>query len=294
MGSMKSSIARLSRHVRAGNVPFRHSHAARGTLVTLTALLCVGLTSAALAQIEVTGQGSASAPPAEAQLAIRVSGAGPLAADANVKFQDAKTQALEALKAADIADLTIAEKGTVVSVASNQQQMMQMMQGMVDESAALQMDVKIDEVLECSMVNLDKVESGVVAERIVKLIDTARTANLQIGSSPPTNYYELQMRAMQGGEEGGMVRFKPRDPDELRRQAYAKAIGDARTKAEELAKAANVKLGRIQAVVVVADGQNGSWTPWGMRTGGEQSEVVSGTLTDITMTVDVHVTFAVE
>jgi uncharacterized protein YggE len=258
-------------------------------------LVAMAVAGSAWAQIEVTGRGEASAPPAEATVLIRVTGTGPLAEDANVKFNDAKKQALEALKGTEIPDMTIAEKGTDMAVTTNEQQMMQMMNGMVDESTPMQMDVTITEQLECTLAGLDKLEGTEVADRLIKLIDTARNANLQIGAAPVTNMYAYQMSMMRADDQANaMLLFKPADGEALRKQAYKKAIEDARTRATELAALAEVKLGRIQSIAVVSGNNAASWTPWGMQSDGTDPEAVSGTLTDITMTVDIHVTFAVE
>jgi uncharacterized protein YggE len=83
---------------------------------------------------------------------------------------------------------------------------------------------------------------------VLKVVDAARDAGLQVGPPAPANYMEAQIQAQQGGM-GKMVAFRIPDPAALREQAYKAAMDDAMAKAKRLAALSGGSIGRVISVV---------------------------------------------
>jgi uncharacterized protein YggE len=253
-------------------------------------LVAMAFAGSAWGQIRVVGEGEASAPTAKAVLPINLIASGPLAADAQVKYQSAKAETIESLKQADIPNLNIVETGNTVRITGNNQQMMQVLNGQIDPNT-MPTEVLAMETIECVLDGLDKLEPGEAAKLVSKLTDTAREKNLSVGQPMPTSYIEMQIASLQGNASRGTVTFLPGNPDALRDEAFQNAINDARKAAAALAKRANLKLGPIVAIDATPRGEG--MTPWGIMAG-SQTPTMTGTLDQCTMKVSLLVTFAVE
>jgi uncharacterized protein YggE len=246
--------------------------------------------------ITVTGSGEAKGRPTIVEMGATVSGEAELAADAVVKYKDARRRAVKAVEDLKIPSLTIDSKGFTLSqgVDANQQQMM--MRGQMVTTAKQR--VLVTEPLRLVIRGVDKMKDEELMNTVLKLIDAGRDAGLVIGPAAPQNYYQMQMMMQRGDTTGpGLASFKIEDPAAVREEAYAKAVENARAKAGRIAKLAGVKLGRVTSV---SDGAPPTNNPvvyasyyMGQQAGGEP-ELSSAVAGDITLTVRLTVQFAIE
>lgn len=244
------------------------------------------------AGIVVHSTGSASARPTQVEMAGKLSGEAELAADAIVKFNDAKKRALAALTALKNPELTVVPGGVSVATGmdSNQQQMMAMRGIAV---ASTNQKVRIIETSRIVLAGADKVESGELLEKLLKVLDVAKDAGFQFSQPPTNDYYEMQARAMEGDI---VVSFKLPDSSSLRDKAYKAAIDDAKSKAEKLAELSGIKLGRILSVVE-GPGSENQVNPYIMyvnRRAGATDDALSGTASgELTLHISLTVQFEI-
>ena len=133
--------------------------------------------------------------------------------------------------------------------------------------------------------------------KVLKILDVAKDSGFQIGPVPARNYYEMQIRAQQGGDAAHQaVSFKLPDTAQLRERAYKAAIDDAKAKAQRLAELSGAKLGRIISVhdegVGSSDSENAAMVRYvyGMRAGkeGEEKSIVGSNSGDLTLAREVR------
>ena len=85
---------------------------------------------------------------------------------------------------------------------------------------------------------------------VAKLLDVAQDAGGQVGPQQEDfNPYYYRLRT---SRTTGLVRFVLEDFDKLQEEAYEKAIADARSRAERLARLSQVELGPIVAIREIA------------------------------------------
>jgi len=196
--------------------------------------------------IVVRGNGSATGRPTEIEMSATLSAEAPLAADALVKFRDAKKRALAAIAGLKNSDLSIEPGGVSVgSGNTDANTQMMIMRGMAVANSP--QSVHLSETSRILLVHADKLAPDELLEKVLKIVDVAKDAGFQFGPAPATNYWELQMRAQEGGNSP-TVSFKLHDSAPLRERAYKAALDDARTKAEKLAELSGAKLGRTLSV----------------------------------------------
>jgi len=195
----------------------------------------------------VQGIGITKTRPTQVEIFGSVSAEAELAADATVKFRDARKRALAAFAALKNPDLKVVAGGVSVSSAIDANAQMMMMRGMPVASPTSK--VRLVEMDHLVLANTDKLESDVLLDKILKILDVAKDAGFQVGPPQATNYYELRMLQMQGNdgnnEQNATVLFKLADGVPFRNAAYKAAIADAREKAQKLAELSGVKLGRV-------------------------------------------------
>jgi hypothetical protein len=95
--------------------------------------------------------------------------------------------------------------------------------------------------------DIRKMDEETVLQLVGRLLDVAQDAGAKVGpqnNMSPYYYY----RFGGGGASTGLVRFVVEDFDKIQEEAYEKAIADARTRAERLARLSKVELGPIVAV----------------------------------------------
>lgn len=197
--------------------------------------------------ITVTGAGEVKVKPTTVQIPAIVKGDAELAADAIVKYRDARRRAVEALEKLKIPSLAVESSGFAVNKGVDSNQQMAMMRGMATTGAAGKQGVVIVEQLRLVIKDADKMESEKLMDTILKVVDTARDAGLTMGGPVRGDYYEMQAMA-QSGVGPSMIAFAIPDPDRLRDAAYEQAVKDARDRATRLAQLSGVKLGRILSI----------------------------------------------
>jgi uncharacterized protein YggE len=196
--------------------------------------------------IVVHGIGFATARPSQVELSATINGEAELAADAMVKFRDAKKRAIAAIAALKNPDLSVSPGGVSIGAGGNDANAQMMaMRGMAVPTTS--QAVKLSETSRIVLANTDKLEPDEMMAKLLKILDAAKDAGYQIGAAPAKNYIEMQIRA-QSGEGEATVSFKLPDSTAVRAKAYKAALDDAKAKAQSLAELSGVKLGRIIAV----------------------------------------------
>jgi uncharacterized protein len=240
--------------------------------------------------ITVSGSGDAKARPTTVEMTAVVTGEAELGADAVVKYKDTRRRAVKALEDLKIPSLAIESKGFTLNQAVDPNQQQMIMRGQMPTTSKQR--VQVTEPLRLVIKDVDKMKDEDLMGLVLKVIDAGRDAGLTMGSAPQ-NYYQMQIMMQRGDNAGaGMATFKIADPAVLRDQAYAKAIENARAKAQRLAQLAGIKLGPVKSVQEGNVAQN-QVIYAGMPQPSE-AELTSGVAGDITMNVRLTVQFAVQ
>jgi uncharacterized protein YggE len=248
--------------------------------------------------ITVIGNGEAKSRPTQVEISGLVAGDAELAADAIVKYRDAKKHAVDALNNLKLPSLAIESQGFTVNQAIDQNMQMQMMRGM-NPGANAKAKVQVAEQLRLVLKDLDKIENEKLMDTLLKVLDTAKDNGLVVGPGLPQNYYQMQMAMQQGRGGTSMITFKLPDPKDLRDAAYKDAMENAKTRAQRLADLSGVKLGKIvsirEGVVGGSPNVNISYDPYGnqMRSPSEGADLTSQMFTDIPMKVALTVQFEI-
>ena len=288
--------ARTERVIQA-----RPSGPSPGGIWAAAVTLAVAATAARAADpnvIAVAGTATVKGPPSTVVIVASMSGEAELAADAAVKFGDLKKKATAALAALGNRDLTVEPQGSSVDQAMDPAQQQRMMQGMGGDAG--KQKVQMTEQVKLVLHHVDGQPPEKVMATVLKVLDAARDAGLQVGPPPPRNWYEMQMQN-NNGTAGGAVSFRIPDVTSLQDKAYRAAMDDARRRAQRLADLTGVKLGRV----VSAQDQGAGPTSADVRAmayataGGEavsavSTEASSTTLADIPVTVKLFVQFEIQ
>ncbi len=242
--------------------------------------------------IIVQAVGTATGRPTHVEMSGKLSAEAELAADAIVKFNDAKKRAMAAIDGIKNPDLSVKSGGVSIATGmdSNQQQMMAM-RGMATGAAAGQ-KVRITETSRIVMSNAEKLSTQELLDKLLKVLDVAKDSGF-VFSQPYTNdYYEMQARAMEGDI---VVTFKMPDSSALRDKAYKAAIDDAKARAEKIAELSGANLGRILSVQEAGTGENNMINAYvvymNRRTGNTEDALSGVTSGELTMRVSLTVQF---
>ena len=245
--------------------------------------------------ISVSGSATVKARPTTVVISGTLTGEAELAADASVKFGDQKKKVMGILTGLKNPDLTIESQGSSVDQSADPNMQMRMMNGMGGTEAA-KPKVRITEQWKLVLHNADKQEPEKLLATVLKTIDAARDAGLQVGPPVPRNYYEMQMMQQNGG---GLASFKIADITEMQDQAYKAAVDDARHRAQRLADLSGVKLGRIVSAQDLGAGgpAENRMAYYGYNNSSDNSpvnkEASSNALTEIPVTARVSVQFEI-
>lgn len=263
------------------------------TAAVAAVLLASTAAWAAERSVTVVGSGEAGARPTRAEVLAKVTGEGPLAADAAVKYRDAQRQAEDVIEKLGVEGLSLEPQGVTVRPPGVANPMAAMM-GMGNEEGdgsnfAVAKDLKV--VLD----GVDKLDEAALVETLVKVLDAMKDAGLTIGAAAPSNILEAQMAAMRGGG-GDAVTFRLADAEAVREKAYEAALADAGRKAERLARLSNMTLGPVISITEGAApaGDEAEGNPYmamifGMAGGGER--LTGGSTAEIPVRVSLTVQF---
>ncbi len=204
-----------------------------------------GAANAAPANIEgftVVGKGSVAAKPEFVEIDLEVSAASELTADAIVKYRDAKRRLRDAFTALKLNNVAVEERGLLV----DQKGMMQNPYYFEpQQNTRTRTEVQLTRKLVVKATELSKLDEEGVLQLVGRLLDVAQDAGAKVGPQNNNRYYYYYDYDRQ---QTGLVRFVLEDFAKLQEQAYEKAIVDARTRAERLARLSGVQLGAVLAV----------------------------------------------
>ncbi|SIN68223.1 Uncharacterized conserved protein YggE, contains kinase-interacting SIMPL domain [Singulisphaera sp. GP187] len=192
----------------------------------------------------VTGKGSVSAKPNRLEIDIEVTASSELTADAIVKYRDAKRRLQEAFVALKLDNVTVEERGLHVDQKGAQFNPY-FFDSQPSRKAKTEVQLTRKLIIKCS--NIRKLDEEALLQLVAKLLDVAQDAGGKVGSTqdPYAAYYYGRFN-----QSNGLVRFILDDFDKLEEEAYGKAIADAETQAQRLAKLSRAKLGPVAGVRV--------------------------------------------
>ncbi len=191
----------------------------------------------------VAGKASLAAKPNLIEIDVEVSASSELTADAIVKYRDARRRLQEAFTALKLADVTVEERGLQVDQKGQNQNNYYWGGGM--PNLRNKTEVQLSRKLIVKASNLRKMDEEALMQLIGKLLDVAQDAGAKVG---PQNDYNNYYYYRWNQQSQGLVRFVLDDFDKVQEEAYEKAIADARTRAERLARLSRVELGPIVAI----------------------------------------------
>ena len=205
-----------------------------------------GPNAGASANIEgftVAGKASISAKPNIVEIDLEVSAASELTADAIVKYRDARRRLRDAFTALKLDNVAVEERGLLVD---QKNAMMNPYFFNFQQTARTKTEVQLTRKLVVKASNIRKMDEEAVLPLVAKLLDVAQDAGGRIGGGMEDfnpYFYNPYNRSMHG-----LVRFVLDDFEAVQEEAYAKAIADAKTRAQRLARLSGVTLGPIVAV----------------------------------------------
>jgi uncharacterized protein YggE len=230
----------------------RSPFAPRPVLLTL-ALVTVGLARAQMPlnvtgaeptrSITVSGTGETLARPNIVELDLRLAGQAELAGDAIGKFRESRQRTTEAFQSVKIKDLTI--EPLDVAISNVDPSAMQRYYGGMPNNQSTKMKSEVRTTLRVRIANIEKMTEDQVSELVGRLMDTAKDSGVALGPSQD----EQQMAWRYGRMPSNTAaRFVLENFDEMREEAYSKAVADARSRAERLARLAGVKIVGIDSI----------------------------------------------
>jgi uncharacterized protein YggE len=191
----------------------------------------------------VAGKGSVMARPNLVEADLEVAASSELTADAIVKYRDAKRRIRDAFAALKLANVTVEERGLLV----DQKGMMQNPYFFdYQPNTRTKTEVQLTRKLVVKAIDIRKMDEEGVLQLVGRLLDVAQDAGAKVGAQNNMNNYYYYRWGMNQGN--GLVRFVVEDFDKLQEEAYEKAIADARTRAQRLARLSKVELGPVVAV----------------------------------------------
>jgi uncharacterized protein YggE len=205
-----------------------------------------GMTSPAQQNIEgftVSGKAQVGTKPDVVEIDLEVSASSELTADAIVKYRDAKKRIRDAFAALKLANVTVEERGLLVD---QKGQMQSPYYFDYQPNARTKTEVQLSRKLVVKAKGMRKLDEESVMQLVGRLLDVAQDAGAKVGAGNNMNYYYYWRYGMNNAT--GLARFVLEDFDKMQEEAYEKAIADARTRAERLARLSRVELGSIVAV----------------------------------------------
>lgn len=248
--------------------------------------------------ISVVGFGSVEAKPSVVELTGVIVGQGQLAGDAVTKFHGNRRRAEAAFKNLNIPGLEVVQDGMSLYSAMNASQVQAMMRGMAVNNTQTQ-QLSVSESIKLRITGIEKLSTQELLETIVKIVDSGKDAGVVIGNNSTASIPGVY-NASQG--KNTMATFKVVNLQKLKEDAYQKAIADAKSQAEKLARLTGVQLGKVISINGESDSQkntNGVYNPYIgqiMTTSNKNNsnEQASSLLKAIPISVAVRVTYAIE
>ncbi len=192
----------------------------------------------------VSGRGVVAAKPNYAEIDMEVSASSELTADAIVKYRDAKKRIHDAFSALKLNTIAVEERGLLV----DQKGQMQSPYYFFDSqpNARNKTEVQLSRKLVAKASDIRKLDEEGVMQLVGRMLDVAQDAGAKVG--PQNNMMYYYYYGYNPNQQSGLVRFILEDFDKLQEEAYEKAVADARSRAERLARLSHVELGPIVAI----------------------------------------------
>jgi uncharacterized protein YggE len=190
----------------------------------------------------VVGKSSVAAKPNLVEIDLEVTAASELSADAIVKYRDARRRLRDAFTALKLDNVTVEERGLLVDQKGT---MNPNYFGGYQPNARTKTEVQLTRKLVVKNANIRAMDEEALLQQIAKLLDVAQDAGGKVGGQGNFNPYYYNPYSM---NSRGLVRFVLDDFDKLQEEAYEKAVADARSRAQRLARLSGVELGPIVAV----------------------------------------------
>ncbi len=191
--------------------------------------------------LTVNGKGEVLAKPDLVEVDVEISSASELTADAIVKYRDARKKVRDAFAALKLENVAVEERGLLLG---QKGQMNNPYFGFQPPSRT-KTEVQLTRKLVIKGSGLRKLEEEAVLQLVARLLDVAQDAGARVGAPPVMDYYSYRFGS---GNPSGLVRFVVDDFEPLQEQAYAKAVADATTRAQRLARLGHVELGPILGI----------------------------------------------
>jgi uncharacterized protein len=191
----------------------------------------------------VAGKAQIASKPDLVEIDLEVAAASELTADAIVKYRDAKRRIRDAFAALKLNNVSVEERGLLVDRKGAQQSPYYWD---YQPNNRTKTEVQLTRKLVVKASGIRKLDEEAVLQLVGRLLDVAQDAGAKVGGENnmyPYYYYRYGMN-----NNAGLVRFVLEDFDKLQEDAYAKAVGDARSRAERLARLSKVELGPIVAI----------------------------------------------
>jgi uncharacterized protein YggE len=199
--------------------------------------------SANIEGLTVSGKGTVAARPNLLEIDLEVAAASELTADAIVKYRDARKKLQEAFTALKLANVSVEERGLLVDKKGMTNRYYFFMG---EPNSRTKTEVQLSRSLIVKGTEIRKLDEDALLQLTAKLLDVAQDAGAKLGKSNEFNPYYYDYDYYRRHE--GLIRFVLDDIETLQEEAYEKAIADARTRAERLARLSRVELGPIVAV----------------------------------------------
>jgi uncharacterized protein YggE len=211
----------------------------RAVVVRLGCLIAVlaaeRVSAAQPRRISVTGQGSVEIKANTLEMSVPVTGSAVLASDALTSFRQAQTRARDAIKALNLEGLSITSSGvSMFDSATVRAEQLVVNAPAVARARTAGGSVRFQELLTVRLSGLDQVSEADVLERFVKLSEAMKAAKA-------------------AGLAAGSPVFRREGPHDGREQALERAITDARTQAERMARLLGVRLGKVIVAEELSD-----------------------------------------
>jgi uncharacterized protein YggE len=202
----------------------------------------------------VAGKAHVATKPNLVEIDLDIAASSELTADAIVKYRDAKRRIHDAFKALKLGNVSVDERGLLVD---QKGQMPNPYFWDYQPNTRNKTEVQLTRKLVVKATDIRKMDEESVLQLVGKLLDVAQDAGARVGGQNnmyPYYYYRYGMNP-----SSGLVRFVLEDFDKLQEEAYEKAIADARSRAERLARLGRVELGPIVAIrEIMVPGDRGS------------------------------------
>ena len=154
--------------------------------------------------ISVVGTGTAKARPTQVEIECTLSGEAELAADATVKFRDAKKRAVAAINGMKNADLAVKSDGVSVGNVMDPNAQMMMQRG--QPVTSVKPRVQVVEKERIVIANADKMDADALLDLVLKVLDVAKDAGFQMPQMQQESYYQRGYQQVR--MTGNAVSFK--------------------------------------------------------------------------------------